>query len=180
MFNTLTKKFSASKIHDFISAGILLCMIVLLSSCSTSRDLASNSSLYSDTTGANISSVDSLLAMSKGNAISNLNAAMITDVDVLDYYNTQAQTVFELYVEAQYQFRNMRFYNALSLLDRSIAIVPTIQAYLLQVMIYSRIGEAEKANQVYAQAEALNDAMGEDLLQPIELLTGVSARSNND
>ena len=110
----------------------------------------------------------------------NFNASMITDADILQFYDSQAQIVFELYVEAQNQFSNMRYFNALNLLDRSIAVVPTIQAYLLQVMIYSRIGDNEKAKQVYAKAEILNEAMGEDLLKPIELLTGVSVFNSSN
>ena len=115
-----------------------------------------------------------------GNINANALNTIITDVDILDYYNSQAQTVFELYVEAQYQFRNMRYYNALSLLDRSIALVPTIQAYLLQVIIYAEIGEREKYLQAYERAQALNDAMGEDLLRPLEVLIGFSASVDND
>ena len=126
-------------------------------------------------------SIDSTQLMALQNAQkNNANLSMITDVDILQFYESQAQIVFELYVEAQNQFRNMRYYNALNLLDRSISVVPTIQAYLLQVMIYSRIGDNEKARQVYAQAEILNDAMGEDLLKPMELLTGVSAVNSSN
>jgi hypothetical protein len=47
-------------------------------------------------------------------------------------------------------------------------------------MIYSRIGNNEKARQVYAQAEILNDAMGEDLLKPMELLTGVTVVNSSN
>lgn len=152
---------------------ILLCGLA----CSTTEQLALNSSVdESISTENNNETDDGKLANTNANALN----ALITDVDILDYYNSQAQTVFELYVEAQYQFRNMRYYNALSLLDRSIALVPTIQAYLLQVIIYAEIGEREKYLQAYENAQALNDAMGEDLLQPLAILIGVSASTEND
>lgn len=152
---------------------ILLCGLA----CSTTEQLALNSSVdKSISTEISNETVDGKLANTNANALN----ALITDVDILDYYNSQAQTVFELYVEAQYQFRNMRYYNALSLLDRSIALVPTIQAYLLQVIIYAEIGEREKYLQAYENAQALNDAMGEDLLQPLAILIGVSASNEND
>ena len=152
---------------------ILLCGLA----CSTTEQLALNSSFdESISTEISNSTDDGKLANTNANALN----ALITDVDILDYYNSQAQTVFELYVEAQYQFRNMRYYNALSLLDRSIALVPTIQAYLLQVIIYAEIGEREKYLQAYENAQALNDAMGEDLLQPLAILIGVSASNEND
>jgi len=152
---------------------ILLCGLA----CSTTEQLALNSSFdESISTEISNSTDDGKLANTNANALN----ALITDVDILDYYNSQAQTVFELYVEAQYQFRNMRYYNALSLLDRSIALVPTIQAYLLQVIIYAEIGEREKYLQAYENAQALNDAMGESLLQPLAILIGVSASNEND
>jgi len=152
---------------------ILLCGLA----CSTTEQLALNSSFdESISTEISNSTDDGKLANTNANALN----ALITDVDILDYYNSQAQTVFELYVEAQYQFRNMRYYNALSLLDRSIALVPTIQAYLLQVIIYAEIGEREKYLQAYENAQALNDAMGESLLQPLAILVGVSASNEND
>lgn len=145
--------------------------------CSSTEQLTLEASRVSDL----VSDVDTT---SNGDLLANTNTnamnSMITDVDILDYYNSQAQTVFELYVEAQYQFRNMRYYNALSLLDRSIALVPTIQAYLLQVIIYAEIGEREKYLQAYERAQALNDAMGEDLLRPLEVLIGFSTSSEND
>ena len=145
--------------------------------CSSTEQLTLEASRASDlVTDVDTTSNGDLLANTNTNAMNS----MITDVDILDYYNSQAQTVFELYVEAQYQFRNMRYYNALSLLDRSIALVPTIQAYLLQVIIYAEIGEREKYLQAYERAQALNDAMGEDLLRPLEVLIGFSASSEND
>lgn len=152
---------------------ILLCGLA----CSTTEQLALNSSVdESISTEISNETVDGKIANTNANALN----ALITDVDILDYYNSQAHTVFELYVEAQYQFRNMRYYNALSLLDRSIALVPTIQAYLLQVIIYAEIGEREKYLQAYENAQALNDAMGENLLQPLAILIGVSASNEND
>ncbi len=175
MSKKLIVRFNHRSLNSLLTGSLAACMMVLMSSCSSSKDLVSNNPIPS-----NADTSDTFLVQNTGENAINLNNIMITDVDVLEYYNKQAQTVFELYVEAQYQFRNMRFYNALSLLDRSIAIVPTIQAYLLQVVIYHRIGESDKAIQVYAQAEELNNAMGEDLIQPIELLTGVTARNNND
>lgn len=145
--------------------------------CSSTEQLTLEASRVSDlVTDVDTTSNGDLLANTNTNAMNS----MITDVDILDYYNSQAQTVFELYVEAQYQFRNMRYYNALSLLDRSIALVPTIQAYLLQVIIYAEIGDREKYLQAYERAQALNDAMGEDLLRPLEVLIGFSASSEND
>jgi tetratricopeptide (TPR) repeat protein len=145
--------------------------------CSSTEQLTLEASRASDfVTDVDTTSNGDLLANTNTNAMNS----MITDVDILDYYNSQAQTVFELYVEAQYQFRNMRYYNALSLLDRSIALVPTIQAYLLQVIIYAEIGDREKYLQAYERAQALNDAMGEDLLRPLEVLIGFSASSEND
>jgi len=168
--------FNKIKIHTLL---ILFIGITHLN-CTTISGVNSNTEKQGFSAPENSSVESNQAVIMQDSQKINSNALMITDVDILQFYESQAQIVFELYVEAQNQFRNMRYYNALNLLDRSISVVPTIQAYLLQVMIYSRIGNNEKARQVYAQAEILNDAMGEDLLKPMELLTGVTVVNSSN
>lgn len=166
---------STSQSAELIRFSILTLFVSLFYfSCTSTKQIAKSDT--SEIARSNqVVANDTTNSLSVTENMQNLNSMIITDVDVFDFYIAQAQRVFDLYVEAQNQFSNMRYYNALELLERSNRVVPTMQAYYLQVMIYQRTGDYEKMYRAYDDAKELNDAMGEDLLLPIELLIGISA-----
>lgn len=174
MFRLPFAKFTFNSAKLIRLSTVIIFVGLFCFSCTSSKQFAEDDRVEitsSNETAANDTTNNTNLIIN----VQNVNSLIITDVDVFEFYNAQAQRVFDLYVEAQNQFSNMRYFNALELLERSNRVVPTMQAYYLQVMIYQKIGDYEKMYQAYDDAKELNDAMGEDLLLPIELLTGISA-----